>query len=119
MARTDAGSVINKLSWTLESLEKEGYDGACLKIGNAALRMLESAHPHDFKKYPLIIPEKSDLADPVIMVSELIHRSLKYKTKNYVTAIDELFSRHKAELGNSSLPEVWIELRDTFLGFKD
>ncbi len=110
-------NVLHTLKWELGDLEKEGYMGACEKLGNAVMRLLARDHPDVFEKYPLIKPPRTLVSDPVHMVMELMDMCLKFKSKEYIPAIDEMFKRYHKELSTTSLPDSWSGIRESFLRF--
>jgi hypothetical protein len=110
--RNDGGGVLNKISWDFRDIEREGYDGVCLKLGNAVLRMLAAAHPAEFAAYPLLLPPPplpgEELPD---LVQALIAQSVHDRTRDYVEAIDALLARHPGAFAHISLPDDWASIR--------
>ncbi|WP_426175686.1 hypothetical protein [Massilia sp. TWR1-2-2] len=110
--RTDDDGEPSWVRWDLRELEREGYLALCQRVGDTALRMLSRAHPDEFAKFPLLAPPKLTAFDELCsLVVELMHRSTTEKTTAYVAAIDAIFARHCAELGQTDLPETWQSIR--------
>ena len=111
--------VLNEVKWPLAKLDGLGYDGACLMIGNAALRMLERAHPEVYRAHPHITPPAPAITNTTVLIFELIERSHRSRTRRYVGAIDALLALHAEELLHTSLPTQWPYFREELMRFDD
>lgn len=111
--------VLNEVNWPLGKLDDLGYDGACLLMGNAVLRLLERAHGEVYRRHPRILPPPPAPTNASIVISELIERSRRSKTCRYVSAIDALLALHADEIGHTSLPTQWPSLRNELMDFDD
>lgn len=117
LVSSGGGKVLQTLQWELGALEREGYMGVCEKLGNAVMRLLAKDRPEIFAKYPFINPPRPLVSDPVHMVMELMDMCVKFKSRAYIPAIDEMFKRYDKELSMTSLPASWSGLREGFLRF--
>lgn len=109
--------VLNEVNWSLAKLDDLGYDGACLMIGNAMLRLLERAHPEVYGRHPRIVPPPPAPTNATSLISELIERSRRSHTRRYVGAIDALLALHTDELSHTSLPAQWPHFREELMRF--
>lgn len=111
--------LLNDCDWPLTLLAARGYDGACLLVGNAVLRLLERAHPALFAAHPGIAPPPPVVTHTEALVLELIVRSERYATHRYVGAIDDLIQRIEPEPGCTSLPAQWPGIRNRLLSYPE
>jgi hypothetical protein len=111
--------MFNNIHWNLAELEKEGYDGICLKLGNAVMRMLDVAHHDELERYPALVPPRPACSCPRDMASELIALSVRDRTRKYVEAVDGLFEKHPEDFLHTSLPQDWDEIRKRLMRFPD
>lgn len=113
-------TILNQVDWPLARLAAKGYDGACLTIGNVALRMLH-AHPDVFTAHPGLAPTPLNVANTYTLAMELIQRSQQYETRRYVEAIDDLVTRLASEPDDerTSLPAQWPTIRRALLAYFD
>lgn len=109
--------VLNEVDWPLNGLEDLGYDGACRMIGNAALRLLQRAHPTVYTRHPRIMPPPPYVTNTYILVFELIERSHASRTRSYVEAIDALLELHADELSHTSMPTQWPRNREELMQY--
>ena len=110
--------VLNEVNWPLAKLDGLGYDGACLMIGNAALRMLERAHPEVYRAHPHITPPAPAITNTTVLIFELIERSHASRTRRYVEAIDALLDLHADEVGQTSMPAQWPSEREELMRYE-
>lgn len=111
--------VLNEVDWPLSELEDLGYDGACRMIGNAALRLLQRAHPEVYRRHPRIMPPPPYVTNTYILIFELIERSHASRTRRYVEAIDALLEYHADELSLTSMPAQWPQNREELMRYED
>lgn len=111
--------VLNEVAWPLAELEDLGYDGACRTIGNAALRLLQRAHPDVYTRHARIMPPPPYVTNTYILVFELIERSHASRTRRYVEAIDALLELHADELSHTSMPAQWPGNREELMRYED
>lgn len=111
--------VLNEIDWPLAELEDLGYDGACRMIGNAALRLLQRAHPEIYTRHARIMPPPPYVTNTYILIFELIERSHASRTRRYVEAIDALLELHADELSHTSMPAQWPRNREELMQYED
>jgi hypothetical protein len=110
--RSDDGAGPSWMRWDLGEVEKEGHHALCQRVGSAVVAMLAQMYPDEFASFPgLAPPDLTSLDELRDLVLGLIRRSVEEKTTVYVAAIDNLFERHAAELGQTDLPETWRSIR--------
>jgi len=117
--RRQDDDVLNEVGWPLTELEGLGYDGACRMIGNAALRLLQRAHPAVYTRHPRIMPPLPHVTNTYILIFELIERSHASRTRRYVEAIDALLELHANEVSHTSMPAQWPREREELMAYED
>jgi hypothetical protein len=110
MSRND-NSRLNMVQWSLDRLEPDGYHALCQYLGDTVLRMLLASNPDEFAKYPRLTPPSRETDDPYGLVDELMQRSYKEQTTDYIAVIDRLVKQHTDVLSETGLPENWKAAR--------
>jgi hypothetical protein len=109
--RTDGLGVVNHTRWDLHTIEREGFDAACLQVGNIVLRLLAETQPVEFSSYLPLVPPPA-LPWRGIMLT-LIDKTIRDGTSDHVATIDALLARHgaDAELASTTIPSNWPAIR--------
>lgn len=115
LKRHDDNTINNELDLPLTTLAEKGFDGACLLIGNATLRLLHVAHPNVLSAHPQLVPPIPQVVSTEALIMLLISRSRRDRTDCYIGAIDALIQRLKDEPGGTGLAEQWTDIRHTLL----
>jgi hypothetical protein len=118
ITRTDRQASYDTIGLNFATLGKEGYMGACYKLGDIAMRMLADAHPQIFAGHPALVPPTA-ASDPAAMALGLMKLSQENNTRDYVTAIDALLRHHAEAVAHTGLAARWNVIRQRLLRILD
>ena len=105
LLHTNGTNVVEHRHFGLQEIEQQGFDGLCLKVGDAVLRMLAEAQPAEFNQYLLLVPPPALRLRRILLT--LIDRSIRNQTTDYAATIDTLLTRHATEFADSPIPHIW------------
>jgi hypothetical protein len=113
LTRND-NDVLNTINLELANLESLGKLGARAMVGEYALMMLQQAHPEDFKPYPALEPEHTEMHSPVDFVNYMIEQTKLRKTRRLIPAIDAALEMYKNDLKHTAIPQQWPTFKAAF-----